>query len=544
MSSKDNLNDFRSDFYHCNRIGAGWGQSFMKFIETLKGLTPTRQIALAAAVLGIIAAMSYLFQGATRDPMALLYAGLEPQFAGEIIEELDKTNTPYKIEGGAIFIPQGKRDQVRFALAREGLPRQSVQGYELLDEVNGFSVTSEMYNAAYWRAKEGELTRTILAIPGVTSARVHIGANLRSGFSRSQPAQTASVTLSSARGLSQSQAEAIQYLVALAVSGLKPEDVAVIDPSKGILAGPKVEKGMAEPSVAAEDQASLLEAKILRLLSARVGDGNARVSVSVDVSRERQRISEVSFDPQSRVVRNRMVNDTSQSGSGAAGALTVASNLPQGEGGASGGSSNSSKTSSESISYEINETRRETERLPGQIERISIAVLLNEQALGIDPAAADAATRRQTLISDLQQLVISGAGLNIDRGDAISVELMPFQDIPVSEMTPAPGLVEQLIQRYFWSGLQALLLGVVVIVLAFGVVRPLLAGKPQDEEESAATGSGASTGAGAATAGIAGASSESDPFSYLKDYAREREEETAALLQQWLNDDQKVAVNE
>ena len=407
----------------------------MKFIETLKGLSPTRQIALAAAVLGIIAAMSYMIQGATKDPMALLYAGLEPQFAGEIIEELDKTNTPYKIEGGAIFIPQGKRDQVRFALAREGLPRQSVQGYELLDEVNGFSVTSEMYNAAYWRAKEGELTRTILAIPGVTSARVHIGANLRSGFSRSQPAQTASVTLSSARGMSQSQAEAIQYLVALAVSGLKPEDVAVIDPSKGILAGPKVEKGMAEPSVAAEDQASLLEAKILRLLSARVGDGNARVSVSVDVSRERQRISEVSFDPQSRVVRNRMVNDTSQSGSGSAGALTVASNLPQDEGGASGGSTNSSKTSSESISYEINETRRETERLPGQIERISIAVLLNEQALGIDPAAADAATLRQTLISDLQQLVISGAGLNIDRGDAISVELMPFQEIPVSEMT-------------------------------------------------------------------------------------------------------------
>ena len=142
----------------------------MKFIDTLKGLPLPRQIMLGAAVLGIIAAMSFMVQGATRDPMALLYSGLEPQYAGEIIEELEKTGTPYKIEGGAIFIPQGKRDQVRFALAREGLPRQSVQGYELLDEVNGFSVTSEMYNAAYWRAKEGELTRTILAIPGVTSA--------------------------------------------------------------------------------------------------------------------------------------------------------------------------------------------------------------------------------------------------------------------------------------------------------------------------------------------------------------------------------------
>lgn len=516
----------------------------MKFIETLKGLPPSRQIMLGAAVLGIIAAMSYLIQGATKEPMALLYSGLEAQHAGEIIEELEQSGTPYKIEGGAIFIPQGKRDQVRFALAREGLPRQSVQGYELLDEVNGFSVTSEMYNAAYWRAKEGELTRTILAIPGVTSARVHIGASLRSGFARSQPAQTASVTLSTARGMSQSQAEAIQYLVALAVAGLNPEDVAVIDPSKGILAGPKVEKGLAEPSVAAEDQASLLEAKILRLLSPRVGEGNAQVSVSVEVSRERQRISEVSFDPQSRVVRNRTVNDSSQTGSGSTGALTVASNLPQEEGGAGGGSTSAAKNSSESISYEINETRRETEKLPGQIERISIAVLLNEQALGIDPAAADAATRRETLIADLQQLVISGAGLNIDRGDSISVELMPFQEIPASEMTPAPGLVEQLVQRYFWSGLQALLLGIVVIVLAFGVVRPLLSQKPQSEDDSAqagaGNGAGAAAGAGAATAGA----TESDPFSYLKDYAKDRQDETAALLQQWLNEEQKVAVNE
>lgn len=514
----------------------------MKFIETLKSLPASRQLLLAAAVVAIVLAMSFLVRGATKEPMALLYSGLEPQYAGEIIEELEKTGTDYKIEGGAIFIPEGKRDEVRFALARNGLPRQSVQGYELLDEVNGFSVTSEMYNAAYWRAKEGELTRTILAVPGITSARVHIGASLRSGFARSQPAQTASVTLSSAHSLSQGQAEAIQYLVALAVAGLKPEDVAVIDPSKGILAGPNVDKGaVAEASIGAQDQAALLEDKILRLLSARVGEGNARVSATVDVSRERQRVSEVMFDPQSRVVRNRTVNDSNQTGGGSSGALTVASNLPQDEASATGGSGSTSKSSSESISYEINETRRETELLPGKIERISIAVLLNEQALGIDPAAADAATLRETLIADLQQLVISGAGLDTGRGDSISVELMPFQEIAAQEMTPAPGLMEQLIQRYFWSGLQALLLGVVVIVLAFGVVRPLLSQKPAAAGEGAAGGAGAGAeGAGAATAG----NPDADPFAYLKDYTKERQDETAALLQQWLNEEQKVAVNE
>ncbi len=517
----------------------------MKFIDTLKALPLPRQLLLGAAVLGIVFAMSFMFENATKEPMALLYSGLEPQYAGEIIEELTQSGTPYELKGGAIFIPESKRDEVRFALAKEGLPRQSVQGYELLDDVNGFSVTSEMYNASYWRAKEGELTRTILAIPGISSARVHIGASLRSGFARSQAAQTASVTVATTHSLSKGQAEAIQYLVALAVSGLKPEDVAVIDPTKGILAGPKTDN-MAEPSVAAEDKSAALEQKIASLLEARVGIGNARVSVSMDVNRERQRISTVSFDPQSKVIRNRTTNDVSETGSGSnAGALTVASNLPQDEGAGAGGQTNTNamKNSSESIAYEINETRTEIEKLPGQVERISIAVLLNEQALGIDPAAADAQAVRDKIIADVQALVSSGAGLNLERGDAISVELMPFQQVAVEDMTPAPGMVEQLVERYFWSGLQALLLGLVVIVLGFGVVRPLLVQKPKAEMDPAMPSAGTAPMAGAIAAG-AGAGQESDPFNYLKDYAKERQDETAALLQQWLNEDQKVAVNE
>lgn len=527
----------------------------MKFLDTLKALPVSRQLMLVAAVAGIIAAMSFMVQGATRDPMTLLYSGLEPAHAGEIIQQLEQSGTPYEIKGEAIFVPQGKRDAIRFTLAQQGLPRPSVQGYELLDEVNGFSVTSEMYNAAYWRAKEGELTRTILAIPGVSSARVHIGANLRSGFSRSQPTQTASVTLTTAREMTSGQAEAIQYMVALAVAGLSAEDVAVIDPVKGILAGPKASK-TEEPAMAAASQASLLEQKILSLLEPRVGVGNARVSATVDVSRQRQITSAVTFDPNSRVIRNRTTNDSSGASGGAGGGMTVASNLPQGE---AGGSSSTNKNSTETVSYEINETRTEVETLPGEIQRVTVAVLLNEQALGIDPAAADAAALQEQMRLEFEKLVASAAGLDTARGDTISIELMPFQALPAEDLIEAPGLFEQLMERYFWSGLQALLLGLVVIVLGVGVVRPMLVQKPKD----ALTPEGTNAGAGALGAGgsaaAAAADVESDPFAYLKDYASDRQEETAALLQQWLTEDQqsgqgdpiaaafdnrKVAVNE
>ena len=151
----------------------------MKFLETLKALPLPRQLMLAGAVLGVVLAMTFMVRGAMNEPMSLLYSGLDSERSGEIMSELDKQGVSYQIRQDAIFVPQSARDRLRMSLAQQGLPRSSVKGYELLDDVNGFSVTSEMYKASYWRAKEGELTRTILAIPGVDSARVHIGANLR-----------------------------------------------------------------------------------------------------------------------------------------------------------------------------------------------------------------------------------------------------------------------------------------------------------------------------------------------------------------------------
>lgn len=502
----------------------------MKFLETLKALPLQRQLLLGAAVLGVVFLMAAMTHNAMKEPMGLLYSGLEMERAGEIIDALDKQGVAYELKGAAIFVPQNSRDRVRIALAQEGLPRQSVQGYELLDNVNGFSTTSEMYNASYWRAKEGELTRTILAVPGVEAARVHIGASLRSGFSRTRRKQTASVTLTAAYDLSAAQAEGIQYMVALAIAGLAPEDVAVIDSRRGIIAGPSVDK-MANPSLVADDLSQRLEAKVQRLLEARLGAGNSEVSVTVDVTRALERTSAVVFDPESRVVRQKTTNDANQTGTTEGGALTVASNLPQAAG-ANGGGTNTAKNSTESVSYEVNETRTEVERLPGEIKRLSIAVMLNEQAIAVDGAAAPGAPELQ----EFESLIASAVGLDLARGDTISVEIMPFKAVEIEALPVPPSLVQTMLERHMWSGVQALLLGIVVLVLGFGVIRPVL--RPKKDDQAVGASDGAAEGAFQAGAGADG-----DPFAYLKDYTRDREAETAALLKEWLAEDTKVAVN-
>ena len=99
----------------------------------------------------------------------------------------------------------------------EGLPAAGGAGYELLDNLSGFGTTSQMFDAAYWRAKEGELARTLLALPEVKAARVHIASVPTRSF-QAETTASASVTLTTVSGsLSESQAQAIRHGLARAL---------------------------------------------------------------------------------------------------------------------------------------------------------------------------------------------------------------------------------------------------------------------------------------------------------------------------------------
>lgn len=54
--------------------------------------------------------------------MGLLYSGLEPGAAGEVVAALDQRGVVYEIRGDAIFVDVAQRDALRMSLASEGLP--------------------------------------------------------------------------------------------------------------------------------------------------------------------------------------------------------------------------------------------------------------------------------------------------------------------------------------------------------------------------------------------------------------------------------------
>ncbi|MEL6337436.1 MAG: flagellar basal-body MS-ring/collar protein FliF, partial [Pseudomonadota bacterium] len=450
-------------------------------ISTWRALDARRRLILIGAGVLTLVGVIAIGQMASRPGMALLYAGLDPAVSGEVVAALEGMGVAHEVRGNAIMVEEGARDRARLALARDGLPRQGQAGYELLDTMSGFSATADMFNAAYARAREGELARTIAAQPRVDSARVHIAAAAQRPFAREPAAPSASVTVTT-RGpsLAANEAMAIRYLVALAVPGLLAEQVAVIDSRAGMVLGP----GQDNPAAAIADAAAAREARLTQaveaLLAARVGPDKARVSISVALDRVGETVSEKRFDPDNRVVVHDDTEEVSEQTEGSDPAVTVASNLPDGEA-AEGSSRRSNRTEARTrANYDYAETRREQIRQPGAVARLSVAVLVD----GITETGPDGTTswspRPTEELAALRSLVMAAVGFEEARGDTVVVESMAFQPPPDLGTEVESDALGRFLEQNAMTLIQIAVLAGVIVLILLTVVRPLLTRRAED----------------------------------------------------------------
>ena len=438
---------------------------------TWNALDATRRIVVIAATIAMFLAVLGLSRMATTPGMALLYSGLDSAAAGEVVAALEKRGVAYEVTGDSIRVDAGQRDELRMMLASEGLPASGAAGYELLDGLSGFGTTSQMFDAAYWRAKEGELARTILAVPAIRAARVHIAKAPAQPF-RTDEHPTASITVTTAGGgLAPAQARALQHLVAAAVSGMRPEDVAIIDSVAGLI--PTGDDAMMPGS--ADTREAELKRKVERLLAARLGPGRAVVEVSLAVVTERESLTEHTFDPATRVAISSETAERSTSATDPGGSVTVASNLPEGDAGAgASGKSNSSETT-ERVNYEVSETKREVLRLPGAVRRLTVAVLIDGQSAANADGTTTFTPRPDEELAALRDLVASAVGLDEARGDVLTLKSMAFEPVAVlGSEAAAAGLMPAMGPVNVMTLLQIGILALVVLALGLFVVRPVL----------------------------------------------------------------------
>lgn len=391
--------------------------------ELLNKFSLAQKISLAALAVALIVGFSILMSITSQPKFEVLFSGLTAKDAGKIVDDLKTTKIPYKVESGGstILVPQDQVYEQRMKFANMGIPQEGVIGYEIFDQTH-LGMTDFVQKLNYHRALEGELSRTLVALEEIQQARVHIVVPKPALFEEDKKPTTASVVLRM-RGsaqLSRDQIQGVANLVASSVEGLKPENIAILDSRGNVLSADMgKDQGIALSASQYELRRQVekyYEDKAQSLLIGALGAGKSIVRVTADLDFNKIEKTKQSFDPEGQVVRSEeTANKTSTSGSQTPDNATTNSR---------------SDEESNVTNYEITNTVEHVVNAVGNIQRISVAVIVDgNYNISKDEEGKtirEYVERPPEELSKLNTIVRNTLGIDPARGDQLSVSSMPF----------------------------------------------------------------------------------------------------------------------
>jgi len=445
-----------------------------RFVDSFRNFSLDRKITLVLVLAllggGVVALLSW----ANRTNYQTLYSRLDPQDAGAIVDKLKEAKVPYQIKqgGSTILVPEDKVYELRLQLASDRVLQKGNIGFELFDQTN-LGSTEFVQTINYHRALQGELSRTISSLVEVEWARVHLAIPQKSLFIEKEQPPTASVVIRLKEGgqLNKGQINGIVNLVSCSVEGLSVENVKIIDDRGRILSensndysSQLLQSTKVEYQTQVEE---ILEKKITSMLERALGEGKVIAKVSVNLNLKQTETTEEKYDPDRTVVKTEQ--RTQEASQGQTSATPAANN-----------NSNYQK-SDEIIKYELTKATNHVTELPGQITRLSVAVLVDgryekqaKEAKQKDSAAEEKyIPRTPEEMKGIQTIAEKAVGYDVNRGDQIEVVNIPFRSDSSSQRQPASLDIAKNWQ--FWLSLaqygSRVLL--VVLILLF-IFRPLL----------------------------------------------------------------------
>jgi len=393
-----------------------------------------QKVTVAASgmlVAGTLAAVVFF---TSRTDFALLYGGMDPKDAGQVVAVLEEASIPYEAGAGgtSIRVPREQVHKLRMTLARQGLPKASGQGigYEIFDEKNTISMSDFVQQVNKKRAIQGELARSISMIAGVESAHVMVvmpETRLIIDDSR-KPTAAVRLNLRQEGMLGKEAVNSIRFLVANSVPGLSHGNVSVADNFGNVLAANDEEgsfTGMSDKRLDA--QANLekyLANKVETMLTSVLGPDQVRVEVSADIDHDQITHMTEKYDPDGSVTNTVTekieINGNARPSPGGVPGTPANTNVSDANG-TGGGLANNNQDKREKI-YSMNNSRSTTNvvKAAGTVKRVTASVLVNS---GTDP-------RDNAAMTQLTNIVQNALGLHMEdstiRKDKIIVAEMPF----------------------------------------------------------------------------------------------------------------------
>lgn len=411
-----------------------------------------------------------------------------------VAQSLDSSGIPYKTDmtTGSVSVPADRLNEARLKLAGAGLPAGG--GFAALTKDSGFGTSQVMETARYQYALEIELAKTVSSLQPVESARVHLAIPEQSAFIRDKRTASASVfvQLKNGRRLESEQVNSIINLVASSIPGMDVKHVTVIDQQGRLLSSPEGddEFSMRDKQYEfAHRLENMYTQRIEQLLSPLVGAGNVRAQVVADVELSMTEETREQYNPQSQVVRSEQTSEElSRNGGGAQGVPGALTNQPPAGGTAAApnvGANNTATQTAEADAatgntskqstrnYEIDRTLAYTKQLPGRLNRLSVAVLVdNLHSTDADGKVTETAITPEQLES-MTKLVRDAVGFDEKRGDSVNVVNSSFRP---SVVEAAGELQSVAIWEKPWvRDIAKLVIGLIVLlVLILAVIKPMV----------------------------------------------------------------------
>ena len=430
-------------------------------LELWKQLGLNQRVSLVVAALAVAGGLAGVILWSQRPDFQLLYARMGEKDAAAVISYLESQNIPHQVSAGgtAVQVPATMVYKLRMDLAGKGIPSGDGVGFEIFDK-SQFGLSDFMQRTNYLRAVQGELARTITQLGGVRAARVMIVQPENRLLLTDQGVKaTASVFVDVGGGrLEIDQVNAIRHLVANAVQGLAPDQVAVVD-NRGRTLSEELKQdptlGSASSQMRYKQQVEdYLAKKVETMLAAVIGPGNAVVRVSAEIDTEATTLTSEKFDPEGQVVRSQTQTDDTTNSTEArttGGAAGVSANVPEKSAGAADAarplSTSEQNRKNKTTTYEINKTTTNVTRNPGTVRNVTAAVFIAPRLI---PVAADPAAPKGTPTPEpqvqkrsaqeldaLRQVVVNALGLKPAAGQPLDA-LVSLQEVAFQSGLQAP----------------------------------------------------------------------------------------------------------
>ena len=467
----------------------------------VKKSLPLMVIALAllafALVYTLIQAPSYrpIMTGVTETDQQGVYEALKQ---GEYKPVIDASS-------GQITVPAARYHEARIYLASKGLPKTAATGLDALKDQSAMTTSQFMEQVRYNSAMEQELARSIQQIESIQTARVHLATTKPSVFvrDRTPPKASVVVTPQAGRSVSPMQVQAIVHLVASSIPMLTPENVAVVDnfgklmtdsesdPALGMNAGQTKQKQAME---------DLYRQRVIQILAPIVGDANVRSQVNLNLDFSQTETTVEDFDtagkgPKTRSEVTSEDRNTAKEAAGIPGTLsntapaapTASLNTASTTPGTGGADERSVTAARATRNYEMDRQVRHTKSATGGVQRLSVAVVINERPpiaqpkndKGEDqPPKPNPYTEEE--LQRMQELVRGVVGFDEGRKDVVSVIQAKFEpEVPVD--MSIPWHKDESVMTNIKTGF----LGLMFVAFLMVVVRPVVMHMMNRDKEAA-----------------------------------------------------------